>query len=39
MTRKSLKKKDKELKVVWELDKDIPEEERQRRIDRVLRSY
>ncbi len=37
MAGKSRKKKEKELKVIWELDKNIPEEERQWRISQVYK--
>lgn len=35
MLRKSRKKKSKKSKIIWELDKDMPEEERQRRLSQV----
>jgi len=36
MKRKARRKKPQKLKVVWEYDKDMPEEERQRRLDKVF---
>ena len=36
MMRKTPKKKPKKLKVIWEYDKDMPEEERQRRLGKVF---
>ena len=34
--RKRSRKKPKKLKVIWEYDKDMPEEERQRRLGKVF---
>lgn len=34
--RKIRRKKPKKLKVIWEYDKDMPEEERQRRLGKVF---
>jgi len=36
MKRGKKTKKSKELKVIWEYDKDMPEEERQRRLGKVF---
>ncbi|MFA5145350.1 MAG: hypothetical protein WC723_05050 [Candidatus Omnitrophota bacterium] len=36
MLRKSRKKKARKLKVIWELDNDMPEEERQRRLGKIF---
>ena len=36
MARKKHRKKPSKLKIIWEYDRDVPEEERQRRLGKVF---